>query len=305
MRAAPAIPPPTCLILLLGLALAAPAPSGAQDWMRPVSNPTTVLLWPDGAPGAVGTDDADVPTLTIYLPAPPQATGAAVVICPGGGYGALAMDHEGHQVARLLTSRGVAAVILKYRLGPRYRHPAMLQDALQAIRYVRWNADELRVRRNRVGIMGFSAGGHLASTAATLFDAGNPASAAPIDRVGSRPDFAVLAYPVIAMGEAITHAGSMRNLLGDAPSDDLVRRLSTEKQVTKDTPPTFLFHTNEDTGVVPENSVQFYLALGRAGVPAELHVFQKGRHGVGLAPDDPALRQWPDLLLEWMRGLAP
>jgi acetyl esterase/lipase len=273
-----------------------------NDWMRPVNNPVTVRLWPDGAPGAVGTEDADTPTLTIYLPTPRQATGAAVVVCPGGGYGALAIDHEGHQVARLLTSRGIAAFILKYRLGPRYHHPAMLQDALQAIRYVRWNAEELRVRRDRVGIMGFSAGGHLASSAATLFDEGNPASAAPIDHLGSRPDFAVLVYPVIAMGDDITHTGSMRNLLGETPPADLARQLSTEKQVGPNTPPTFLFHTNEDTDVVPENSVQFYLALRRAGVPAELHIFEKGAHGVGLAPGDPVLRQWPDLLFDWMRG---
>ena len=287
-----------CFLLML----AEVAPAGAaQDWMSPVNNPATVLLWPDGAPGALGKDDADVPTLTIYLPAAPQATGVGIVVCPGGGYGGLAMDHEGHQVARLLTSRGIAAFVLKYRLGPRYRHPAMLQDALQAMRYVRWNADELRVRRDRIGVMGFSAGGHLASTVATQFDRGAPSPAAPIDGVDSRPDFAVLAYPVIVFGEPITHQGSMRNLLGESPAADLVRQLSSEKQVTAETPPTFLFHTSEDTGVVPENSVQFYLALRRAGVPAELHIFEKGRHGVGLAPGDAALRMWPELLLTWLR----
>jgi acetyl esterase/lipase len=291
------------LLLIVGACTLQPRVATAQnDWMRPVNNPATVLLWPDGAPGALGKDDGDVPTLTIYLPAAPQATGAGIVICPGGGYGALAVDHEGHQVARFLTSRGVAAFVVKYRLGPRYRHPAMLQDALRAIRYVRWNAEEFRLRSDRIGIMGFSAGGHLASSAATLFDTGTPDAPAPIDRLSSRPDFAVLAYPVIAMGEGVTHRGSMRNLLGDDPPPDLVRQLSTEKQVTANTPPTFLFHTNEDSGVVPENSVEFYLALRRAGVPAELHVFEKGRHGVGLAPADPVLRGWPDLLLAWMKG---
>jgi acetyl esterase/lipase len=288
------------VLLLLPVAVSV----SAQDWMKPVTTPRTIVLWPDGAPGALGKDDADVPTLTIYLPAPPQATGAAIVICPGGGYSGLAMDHEGHQVARLLTSRGVAALILKYRLGPRYHHPAMQQDVLQAIRYARWNADELMIRKDRIGVMGFSAGGHLASTAATLFDAGNVSSPAPIDAVSSRPDFAVLVYPVIAMNEDITHKGSQRHLLGDSPAPDLLTKLSTEKQVTASTPPTFLFHTTEDTAVPPENSVRFYLALKTAGVPAELHIFQKGQHGVGLAPADRALRVWPDLLFTWMEGLG-
>jgi acetyl esterase/lipase len=280
------------------------ATGSAQDWMKAVTTPRTVVLWPDGAPGAIGKEDADVPTLTIYLPAAPQATGAAIVVCPGGGYGGLAMDHEGHQVARLLTSRGIAAFILKYRLGPRYHHPAMQQDVLQAIRYARWNADELAVRKDRIGVLGFSAGGHLASTAATLFDAGHAGSAAPIDAISSRPDFAALIYPVITMNQESTHKGSQRNLLGDSPSAELLAKLSTEKQVTARTPPTFLFHTNEDTGVPAENSVQFYLALRRAAVPGELHIFQKGQHGLGLAPADPALRVWPELLFTWMQGLG-
>src|SRR6187402_578156 len=185
---------PRMLSALLMLAIGTSA--SAQDWMKAVTTPRTIVLWPDGAPGALGKEDADVPALTIYLPAAPQATGAAIVVCPGGGYGGLAIDHEGHQVARLLTSRGVAAFILKYRLGPRYHHPAMQQDVLQAIRYVRWNAAEVNVHTDRIGVMGFSAGGHLASTAATLFDGGAATARAPIDRVSSRPDFAVLVYPV-------------------------------------------------------------------------------------------------------------
>jgi acetyl esterase/lipase len=289
------------LVLLM---ISVSATGSAQDWMKAVTTPRTVVLWPDGAPGALGKEDADVPTLTLYLPAAPQATGAAIVVCPGGGYGGLAMDHEGHQVARLLTSRGIAAFILKYRLGPRYHHPAMQQDVLQAIRYARWNADELAIRKDRIGVLGFSAGGHLASTAATLFDAGHAGSAAPIDAISSRPDFAALIYPVITMNQESTHEGSQRNLLGDSPSAELLAKLSTDKQVTAQTPPTFLFHTNEDTGVPAENSVQFYLALRRAGVPGELHIFQKGQHGLGLAPADPALRVWPELLFTWMQGLG-
>ena len=292
------------ILAALAVLLLASASVSAQDWMKPVTTPRTVVLWPDGAPGALVQEDADVPTLTIYLPAAPQATGAAIVVCPGGGYGGLALDHEGHQVARLLTSRGVAAVILKYRLGPRYHHPAMQQDVLQAIRYARWNADELRIRKDRIGVMGFSAGGHLASTAATLFDAGKPSSPAPIDSVSSRPDFAVLIYPVVTMNQESTHKGSQRNLLGESPSPELLAKLSTDKQVTARTPPTFLFHTNEDSGVPAENSVLFYLALRNAGVPGELHIFQRGQHGVGLAPADRALRVWPDLLFTWMEGLG-
>jgi acetyl esterase/lipase len=295
---------PRMLSALVLLMLLITTSASAQDWMKAVTTPRTIVLWPDGAPGAIGKEDADIPALTIYLPAGPQATGAGIVVCPGGGYGGLAIDHEGHQVARLLTSRGIAAFILKYRLGPRYHHPAMQQDVLQAIRYVRWNADELGVRKNRIGVMGFSAGGHLASTAATLFDAGKPSTAAPIDTVSSRPDFAVLVYPVITMNEASTHEGSQRNLLGDSPAAELLAKLSTDKQVTAQTPPTFLFHTNEDAGVPAENSVQFYLALRKAGVPGELHIFQKGAHGVGLAPADAALRVWPELLFTWIGGLG-
>jgi acetyl esterase/lipase len=287
--------------ILAMIAISVPA-AAQDDWKKPPTTPVTVTLWPESAPGAVGTEDADRPAVTIYLPTPSQATGAAIVVCPGGGYGGLAVDHEGHQVARLLTSRGVAAFILKYRLGPRYHHPAMLQDVLQAIRTVRANADQYRVKPDRIGVMGFSAGGHLASTAATLFDRGDAAAATALGRTSSRPDFAVLVYPVIQMGGDVTHKGSQTNLLGaDAPTD-LVQKLSTDRQVTKDTPPTFLFHTHEDPGVPSENSVLFYLALKKAGVPAEIHVYEKGRHGVGLAPDDRVLRTWTERLFDWMEG---
>jgi acetyl esterase/lipase len=293
---------PRRAVLIVTVLLASAVPAAAQDWMQPVSNPTTTLLWPGGAPGALGTSDEDKPTLTIYQPAGPQNTGTAIVICPGGGYTHLAMDHEGHQVARLLTTRGITGVILKYRLGPRYHHPAMQQDVLQAIRWVRFHAADLHVRPDRVGVMGFSAGGHLASTAATLFDAGHASAPQAIDRTSSRPDFAILAYPVIVMGDDVTHRGSQTNLLGPSPSPELVKQLSTDKQVTTSTPPTFLFHTNADTGVPAENSVRFYLALRKAGVPAELHIYEQGAHGVGLAPADPALRTWTDRMFDWLQG---
>ena len=265
------------------------------------AEPQTIVLWPGGAPGAVGDEEADRPTLTVYLPPAERAVPTGVVVCPGGGYAKLAMDHEGRQVAEWLNSLGVAAFVLKYRLGPRYRHPAPLEDAKRALRLVRSRAGEFRIAPDRIGVWGFSAGGHLASTLATHFDAGNPAAADPIERVSCRPDFAILAYPVISFASEYAHKGSRRNLLGDNPDPALVENLSNEKQVTAQTPPTFLFHTNEDQGVPAENSVLFYLALRRAGVPAELHIYERGRHGVGLAPNDSVLSSWPQRLADWLR----
>lgn len=271
---------------------------------RQEAGPEVVVLWPDGAPGAVGNEDVDRPTLTLY-PAPEQrSTGAGVVVCPGGGYRALAMDHEGVQIARWLNSIGVAAFVLKYRLGPRYHHPAPLDDAQRALRYVRWNAEKFHIDRDRLGIWGFSAGGHLASTAATHFDRGDPAAAEMIARMSARPDFAILSYPVISFTTEYVHEGSRRNLLGGNPDPQLMELLSNEKQVTADTPPTFLFHTTEDQAVPPENSVLFYLALRKAGVPAELHIYERGRHGVGLAPTDLVLSSWPRRLADWLYSMG-
>jgi len=261
----------------------------------------TVPLWPSGAPGAAGTEDADQPSLTLYSLPVGQSARSAVVVCPGGGYGALAMDHEGRQVAEWMNSLGIAAYILKYRLAPRYHHPAMMQDAQRALRYVRAHAEPWGIAPDRIGIWGFSAGGHLASTAATHFDAGDPSAPDPIDRASSRPDFAILAYPVITCSEPFEHRGSCRNLLGDNPDPTLAEYLSSEKQVTAQTPPTFLFHTDDDQAVPVENSVAFYMALRKAGVPAELHIYQHGPHGVGLAQKDPILSSWPQRLADWLR----
>jgi acetyl esterase/lipase len=219
------------------------------------------------------------------------------------------MDHEGYQIAGFLNSLGIAAFVLKYRLGPRYHHPAPLNDAQRAIRMVRSRAKELGVAPDRIGIWGFSAGGHLASSAATHFDQGKADAADAVDRVSSRPDFAILAYPVITFTEeAYVHKGSRRNLLGDNPDPKLVEFMSSEKQVTAQTPPTFLFHTDADTAVPSENSVLFYLALRKAKVPAEMHIYQNGKHGVGLAPTDPVLHSWAARLTDWFRTrglLAP
>lgn len=259
-------------------------------------------LWPGEAPGAIGKTAADVPRVIAYLPAADKANGAAVVVCPGGGYGFLAMDHEGHQIARWLNSFGVAGIIVQYRIAPRYRHPAPLQDAQRAIRYTRAHAAKWGIDPKRVGILGFSAGGHLASTAGTHFDAGKPDAADDIDKQSCRPDFLVLVYPVITFKGPHAHMGSRLNLLGKDAADDLVESLCNDKQVNKTTPPAFLVHTSEDTGVPPENSVAFYLALRKHNVPAELHIYEKGRHGLGLGPRDLPFSTWPARCQAWLDG---
>ncbi len=273
-----------------------PASAAAAEQERPGAQP----LWPDAAPGALGTAPEDVPTLTLYRPAADRATDAAVMICPGGGYGHLA-DHEGHPVALWLNSLGITAAVLKYRLGPRYHHPIELQDAARGLRTLRSRARELGLDPSRIGVLGFSAGGHLASTLSTHFDAGRPDAADPIDRVSSRPDLSVLIYPVITFTTEYTHAGSRRNLLGDAPAPGLVESLSNEKQVTPQTPPAFLVHTAEDRAVPMENSLLYALALRKAGVPVELHVYEKGPHGFGLAGGDSVLGTWRERCADWLR----
>jgi acetyl esterase/lipase len=260
----------------------------------------TILLWPTGAPGALGDADTDKPALTVFLPAEnPTKTG--VVVAPGGGYQHLAMEKEGFAVARWLNEHGVAAFVLKYRLGPTYHHPVELGDAQRAIRMVRANAAEYGVAEDHVGMWGFSAGGHLTATAGTHFDTGNADATDGIEKKGSRPDFLILAYPVITLADPSAHSGSRKFLLGDTPDPTLVQSLSAETQVTPQTPPTFLFSTTDDKTVPVANSVLFYQALVKAGVPAEMHIFQHGAHGAGLAPTNPQLSVWPDLLIKWMR----
>lgn len=262
-----------------------------------------VPLWPGDAPGALGKEERDIPTLTPYLPDPDKASGGAIVVCPGGGYGGLAA-HEGEDYALYLKEQGVAAFVLKYRLGSRgYRHPVMLHDAQRAIRLVRARAEEWKVDPKRVGIMGSSAGGHLASTAVTHFDAGNPGADDLVERQSSRPDLGILCYPVITMGE-FTHQGSKNNLLGKEPGDDLVELLSNELQVTKETPPCFIWHTWEDSAVKVENTLFFAAALRKAGVPFDLHVYEKGRHGIGLTDKPPFnnVHPWAKDLTFWLRG---
>lgn len=257
-------------------------------------------LWPDGAPGALGEEEKDKPKLICYHLATKDA-GPALVICPGGGYGNLAMGHEGHDIARWANSLGMSAYILDYRhRGKGYGHPIPLQDAQRAIRTVRANAADWHIDPAKIGILGFSAGGHLASSAITHFHDGTADADDVIEKVSSRPDFAVLCYPVIMFDSEFTHRGSQRNLLGDDADQELIDSLSSEKQVTEKTPPTFLFHTNADKGVPPENSIFFYLALRRAGVPAELHVFETGRHGVGLGKSILGTGDWSVACAKWL-----
>jgi acetyl esterase/lipase len=256
----------------------------------------TIRLWEHGAPGALGTAERDIPSLTVFLPAEGKATGAAMLICPGGGYAGLAA-HEGKGYAEWLAENGVTGFVLKYRLGSAgYRHPVMLEDVSRAMRLVRSRASEWKIDQNRIGIIGSSAGGHLASTLLTHFDSGSPASEDPVERASSRPDLGILCYPVITMGEK-THQGSKRNLLGDHPSDELVKLLSNELHVTSDTPPTFLFHTAEDPTVPVQNSIMFANALAEHHVPFELHVYEKGRHGIGIANGHP----WTKECLRWLK----
>lgn len=257
------------------------------------------LLWPDGVPSPAAGDGGAQPSLTIFEPPPGRASGAAIVVCPGGGYMNLA-DHEGAPVAQWLATLGITAALLRYRLGPRARHPAMLQDAQRAVRTVRAHAARWNVDAGRIGILGFSAGGHLASTAATHFDAGDPGAADPVERVSSRPDLAVLIYPVITLEGPFAHAGSRANLLGEEPGEDLVRMLSSDQQVSSATPPMFLVHGSADAGVPCENSLLMAGALSRARVPFELHIYEGGAHGFGMQPTARGVSPWTERCAEWL-----
>jgi acetyl esterase/lipase len=287
------------LTLMAGDALAQAGKKAGLDMRVPFTP-----LWPGDAPGATGKEPADIPGVYIYPAKKPNGT--AIVVCPGGGYGGHAMDHEGLQIADWLNAHGITAAVLKYRLGAKYNHPAPMHDAQRAMRFVRFKAEELMVDPKRVGILGFSAGGHLASTVGTHFDFGAPVEKSHIDAFSCRPDFMILMYPVITLVGPAAHVGSRNNLLGKNPDAKLVELLCNDKQATKDTPPTFLVHTTEDKGVPPENSVMFYSALRKHGVPAEMHISEKGRHGLGLAlkDGDRALpyASWPDRCLAWMKS---
>ena len=260
---------------------------------------TPIPLWENGAPNAVGKEPLDIPTITPF-PAPKEtATGSAIIVFPGGGYSHLSEIKEGSDVAKWLNSLGISAFVVKYRLGMRYHQPNQLLDAARAMRTVRAKAKEWNIDANRIGILGFSAGGHLASTLGTHFDAGRSEAKDEVERLSSRPDLMILIYPVITMGE-FAHQGSKLNLLGPDPSPELVKRYSNELQITKETPPTFLVHTMTDKTVPVENSLMFVAGLRKAGVPFELHLYEQGPHGFGLAPADPILATWAARCADWL-----
>ena len=275
----------------------APSPTGsAQEASR---------LWPGDAPGALGQEPHDIPTLTHFAPPPGKSCGTAIIICPGGAYQGLA-GHEGKGYAEYLAAHGIHGFVLKYRLGGNgYRHPVMQHDAQRAIRLVRSKATEWKIDPGRIGIMGSSAGGHLASTAIVHHDPGNPQAGDPIETQSSRPDFGVLCYAVISMRPGITHDGSRNNLIGKTPDPSLIELLSNDEQVKKDTPPCFIWTTGEDRAVLPENSLRFAAALQRNGIACDLHIYQKGPHGIGLSqgkhgvPADD-VHPWAKDLLFWL-----
>lgn len=262
-----------------------------------------VVLFPGGAPGARGEAETDIPTLTVVRANPAKATGAAIVFLPGGGYSQLTYNTERQALVAWLAERGATVFVLRYRHGGNgYRHPAPFQDATRALRWVRTHAADYGIDPARVGITGASAGGHLAALVSTRFDAGDPQAKDPVERASSRPDFSVLFYPVITLSDPqLTHAGSRRHLVGTGPeADQLAAELSVEGRVTAQAPPTFLVFGGEDATVHPANGALYALALQRAGVKVEAHLFETGPHAFGLPTKDPALAAWQGLLDTWM-----
>jgi len=271
-------------------------------------------VWPNGAPNHNGMDEPEEKfegarvrkvseaEMYVYLPEKEKNTGAAVVICPGGGYWIEAMDHEGYQMAEWLQERGVAGIVLKYRL-PYGHHEIPSGDARQTMRIVRNNAKEWGIHSEKIGIAGSSAGGHLASTVGTRFDYGNSESQNPLEKISSRPDFMLLLYPVISFNEEFGHMGSRKNLIGEGNDWKLVEKYSNELHVTPETPPTFLVLADDDKSVIPRNSVEFYLALKENNVPAEMHIFAEGGHGFGMNKKNLPVDQWPDLFLNWLKAI--
>jgi acetyl esterase/lipase len=256
-----------------------------------------IKLWPSGAPGAQGTTDEDIPALLAF-PADGAGRGA-VIVCPGGAYGMRA-DHEGEPIALWLNSIGIHAFVLRYRVAP-YRYPSAFNDAKRAVRYVRHHAAQYGINANKIGVLGFSAGGHLTASIGTFIDSGDPNAEDPLERLSSRPDAIIPCYPVITMKPPYLNEGSRINLIGNDPAPELVELLSLEGQVTSDTPPTFLWHTSDDVAVPVENSLMFAAALRRNKVPFDLHVYEQGHHGLGLAESDPHVSNWTTVCGLWLK----
>ena len=273
----------------------------------------TLKVWPNGAPNdngmkqpeekydGVRVRNVSEAEMYVYLPEKAINTGTAVVICPGGGYWIEAMDHEGFHIAEWLKSKGIAGIVLKYRL-PYGHHEIPSGDARQAMRIVRMNAEKWGINPEKIGIAGSSAGGHLASTAGTVFDKGNP-DGTPEEKMSCRPDFMLLLYPVISFDESVGHMGSRKNLIGEGNDWNLAKKYSNELNVTAETPPTFLILADDDKTVIPENSIRFYLALKENNVPAEMHIFQQGGHGFGITKKNQPADQWPDLFYNWLKAI--
>ena len=278
-----------------------------------------IKLWPGTAPGSAGYDQREEfnerdtgngwvskvsqPTLSMYLPPADARVGTAVVVCPGGGYSGLSIEKEGSAMAAWFVERGVVAGVLKYRHGGgQHQHPVPLSDAQRAMRIMRTNAQRWNLAADRIGVVGFSAGGHLASSVGTHFDEGDSSAEDLIEQAGCRPDFLVLVYPVITMDQAVTHGGSRKNLLGKSPEQQLVEQLSSDRQVSPQTGPTFLAHASDDQAVPVENSLRFYRACIANQVPAELHVYETGGHGFGFYRGNRPADRWPDQLEGWLKG---
>lgn len=292
--------------LLLSLLLTSAVPFAAA------AEPLVIPLWPEGVPGAreIGPErlgeggrisNVSEPTLTVHGPAVDRPNGTAVIVCPGGGYTILSSAREGVQYANWLSTLGVTTFVLKNRL-QEFGHPAPLQDVLRAVRIVRSRATEFKVNPDRIGVMGSSAGGHLAASAGTLFDHPAGRTGAPLDATSARPDFLILMYPVISLDDPVAHAGSRKALLGTTPAPELLRLMSVEKQVTAATPPALLIHTQEDRTVPVENSILFFQALTRAKVPAEMYLFERGSHGMGMRDGLGTSSDWPKRAEEWLRN---
>ncbi len=283
-------------------------PSQAQavpgQAIDPALGISTLPLWPAGAPAIAATDAADLPTLTVFVPQKGKGTGSAVVIAPGGAYLGLATNLEGRQVADWFAVRGVTAFVLKYRLGAKYLYPIPLEDAQRAVRLVRSMAGAYGFSPDRIGFVGFSAGGHLAAAAGTLYEAGKPDASDPLDRLSSRPDFLVLGYPWLnAMqpsGHYITYCSLIKSIPPETCKAD-EQKYTPSLHVTAQTPSTFIYSTSDDRTVPISASINFYNALVAAGVPAELHIFRHGEHGSGMGAGIAALDQWPVLLEQWLR----